>query len=263
MVNMLRKTKDGGYERQDAQGVWVPVPEGEAMAAVAVSSVAPEPEVDEADVGQMIDSLVDELNGANGTAETPSQDYTTQDAADGRSIEDLKPEAVIDTEPASAPGDFDLEVPGLVSGDGSRGSRAFQTVKERLKANARKRREPRKVEVGSSAARVTGPARVEGTERRQAVRARERLEAGKGSDGVVKQRYVQRAAPSLFDGRPRWVADLFEAHFRSELTLGMRRAYGRMKISRQDYAIGWLTAFDKFREESSLLRLKDKNGSAE
>jgi hypothetical protein len=135
----------------------------------------------------------------------------------------------------------------------------FRAVRERLKDNAKKQ-EPKKVEVGAAAAKVVGPARTEGTERRQQRRATERLEAGKSTGSVetggVKQRYVSRPAPELMSGRPKWVQDLFEAHFRSEHTLGMRRQFNRMKISRQDYAIGWLTAFDKFREEVSLLRVK-------
>src|SRR5215831_1870808 len=259
METMLRKTKDGGYERQDAEGKWVPVPAEEALAASSGVSVAPEPEEDTEDVGQMIDSLVDELNGANGAAATPPVEAAIP-GYDGPVVELGTVEIpAIDTE--SAPGDFDLEVPGLVSTDSGRSQRGFQTVKERLKANARKRREPRKVEVGSSAARVVGPAKGEGTERRQQLRTRERAEAGKkvSEEIAARQRYVNRPAPALFEGRPRWVQDLFEAHFRSEHTLAMRRAHNRMKISRQDYAIGWLTAFDKFREESSLLRLKEKN----
>ena len=263
---MLRKTKDGGYERQDAEGKWVPVPAEEALAASSGVSVAPEPEVDQADVSQMIDSLVDELNGSSTVAEPeePLRDYAKiedQERAEIRAADEAAPPPAIDTE--SAPGDFDLEVPGLVSTDSSRGSRGFQTVKERLKANARKRREPRKVEVGAAAARVSGPAKGEGTERRQQLRTRERAEAGKkvSEEIAARQRYVNRPAPALFEGRPRWVQDLFEAHFRSEHTLQMRRAHNRMKISRQDYAIGWLTAFDKFREESSLLRLKEKDAS--
>ena len=260
---MLRKKADGTYERQDSDGNWQPVSAEEAGVATSSRGVAPEPSVDEGGVATMIDTLVDELNGASEPT-LPNVDEIVQVAqvsqeADPESAalqSDVAP--VLDTEPA--PGDFDLEVPGLVSGDKGRGTKAFQTVKERLKANARKRREPRKVEVGSSAAQVSGPARREGTAQRQASKATERLEAGKNS-GVapetgIKQRYVNRPAPELLGGRPKWVQDLFEAHFRSEHTLGMRRQFNRMKISRQDYAIGWLTAFDKFREEVSLLRAK-------
>jgi len=268
---MLRKTRDGGFERQDSDGKWVAISPEEAGAATSGTAVAPEPAFDEGSVATMIDSLVDELNGSSTVAEPeePLRDYAKiedQERAEIRAADEAAPppvSEVIDTE--SVPGDFDLEVPGLVSGDTGRSSRGFKTVRERLRDAAKKRREPRKVEVGSSAARVVGPAKSEGTERRQQKRATERLEAGKasgaqGSEGV-KQRYVSRPAPGILGGRPKWVQDLFEAHFRSELTLGLRRAHNRMKISRQDYAIGWLTAFDKFREESSLLRLKEKDKS--
>ena len=265
---MLRKTKDGGFERQDSDGNWQPVSAEEARAAS--SGVSPEPQVDEGSVATMIDSLVDEMT--NG-AEKPSVEEAVRVAEVSQAVDPETPTAQADAIPGydgpvvelgtvdvtPADGDFDLEVPGLVSSDTGRSTRGFKTVRERLKENAKKRREPKKVEVGSGAAKVSGPAKVEGTERRQEKRARERLEAGKSAgsvDGGVKQRYVNRPAPELLGGRPKWVQDLFEAHFRSEHTLGMRRAFNRMKISRTDYAIGWLTAFDKFREESSLLRLK-------
>lgn len=270
-MNMLRKKNDGTYERQDSDGNWQPVSAAEALASVG-SPIAPEPEVEESGVATMIDSLVDELNGKDHdtglpiSTETNGTSTVDVQAQQGLLPDNIKAEAGIeapasgDLDVESAPGDFDLEVPGLVSGDKGRGTKAFQTVKERLKANARKRREPRKVEVGASAAQVVGPAKSEGTERRQARRAQERLEAGKNA-GVaaetgIRQRYVNRPAPELMSARPKWVQDLFEAHFRSEHTLAMRRANNRMKISRMDYAIGWLTAFDKFREEPSLLRAK-------
>jgi hypothetical protein len=273
-TEMLRKTKDGGFERQDSDGNWTSVTAEEARAA-STGGVSPEPQVDEGSVATMIDSLVDEIHGANGAstvAEAPTVSTGAERAADGTAIPGYDGPLVelgtVDLTPA-ADWDFDLEVPGLVSGDTGRSSKVFKTVRERLKENAKRRREPKKVEVSGASARVTGPAKVEGTERRQERKARERLEAGKsagtgrvdgdGSSGV-RQRYVNRPAPELLGGRPKWVQELFEAHFRSEHTLGMRRAFNRMKISRQDYAIGWLTAFDKFREESSLLRLKEKSG---
>lgn len=286
---MLRKTSAGTYERQDSEGNWQPVSAAEALAASS-GAVAPEPVADEAGVATMIDSLVDELHADQNGAPTveeivevaqvsqqidPETPTLQSDVEVGLSeaeklaaheqfagrIGEPEPPATVDVEPAPG-GDFDLEVPGLVSTDSARSQKGFQTVKERLKANARKRREPRKVEVGASAAQVVGPAKGEGTAVRQSRRARERLEAGKtagvGDSTGLRQRYVSRPAPALLGSRPRWVQDLFEAHFRSEHTLGMRREFNRMKISRTDYAIGWLTAFDKFREESSLLRLKSE-----
>ena len=247
---MLRKTKDGRFERQDASGAWVAVSAEEADPAL-------QERPDGSGVATMIDDLVAEMhNGVGpGAPEIPNQPVQEQAP---QTPSAASADEAMDVEPVA--GDFDLEVPGLVSGDSGRSSRGFKTVRERLKDAAKKRREPRRVEVGAAAAKVTGPAKSEGTEKRQQRRATERAEAGKKVDEAVagRQRYVQRAAPSLFSDRPKWVAELFEAHFRSEHTLAMRRKWNRMKISRQDYAIGWLTAFDKFREESSLLRLKDR-----
>jgi len=69
-----------------------------------------------------------------------------------------------------------------------------------------------------------------------------------------------KSVPVLLEGRPRWVQDLFEAHFRSALSDQLRRlpsgksGKNRMKLSRQDYAIGWLVMFDKAREDPGILR---------
>jgi predicted component of type VI protein secretion system len=74
-------------------------------------------------------------------------------------------------------------------------------------------------------------------------------------------RYAAKPAPGILANSPKWVQDLFEAHFRSDLTLRLRREHNRMKLSRQDYAIGWLTLLSKIREDPSVLRLKDKGGA--
>jgi hypothetical protein len=152
----------------------------------------------------------------------------------------------------------DWELPGLVSTEGARSVGGQRGLRKRLQERLRGKRAgaqssgAKKVEVGPRAAKAVGPAVKEGTEARQ-TRRKVPVEPG-----TKAQRYVSKPPPALLGSRPRWVQDLFEAHFRSEHTLGMRRTFNRMKISRTDYAIGWLTAFDKFREESSLLRLKDK-----
>src|SRR5215469_3288534 len=194
---MLRKTKDGGFERQDSEGKWVPVSADEARAASSVG-VAPEPVAEVESVSSMIDSLVEEIHSGNGQAEVSTVaepevvapatgEAETPSSQDGNG-EESGNGTVLDTE--SVPGDFDLEVPGLVSGDSGRSSRGFKTVRERLKENARRRREPRKVEVSGSSALVSGPAKKEGTEKRQAARAQARLEAGKsaGDQAVRGQR---------------------------------------------------------------------------
>jgi len=119
---------------------------------------------------------------------------------------------------------------------------------------------PKKIEVGPRAARAVGPAVKEGTEARQ---TRRRVRGQAAADGARPQRYVTKPPPGLLSNRPAWMRDLFEAHFRSELTLGLRRDNNRMKISRQDYAIGWLTLMDKIREDPSIARLKEsKDGKS-
>src|SRR5262245_25441237 len=164
----------------------------------------------------------------------------------------------LDLEPAADAigdlGDLSFDVPGLVSSDGGRSTGGAKSVRSRLQKLAergRKTREGLKVEVAQKSARAVGPAVKETTERRQ-TSAKSRTQAPEEH----KQRYVNRPAPEILAGRPLWVKELFEAHFRSDMTLQLRRQHNRMKISRQDYAIGWLTLFDKLREDPSVLRLK-------
>ena len=151
------------------------------------------------------------------------------------------------------------EVPGLVSGDGARGVAGARGVRERLQKLKSRKAPAQVVQVGPRSARAVGPAVKDTTSARQA-RTRAQVVAQSGSE--PKQRYTNRPAPELLAARPKWVQDLFEAHFRSDLTLGMRRTFNRMKISRQDYAIGWLTLLDKVREDPSVLRLKDRENGA-
>jgi hypothetical protein len=164
--------------------------------------------------------------------------------------------AEVETE---VPGQDDWELPGLVSSDGSKGTKGQAGLRKRLQDRARGKRNgagngvAKRVEVGPRSARPVGPAVKEGTEARQ-VQRRVRGAA----DGVKPQRYVSKPPPGLLSSRPRWVQDLFEAHFRSEVTLQMRKENNRMKISRTDYAIGWLTLLDKLKEDPSIARLKEK-----
>lgn len=149
----------------------------------------------------------------------------------------------------------DWELPGLVSTEGARSVGGQRGLRKRLQDKLRGKRGAqssvtKRVEVGPRAAKPTGPAVKEGTEARQ---TRRRVKA---ADGAKPQRYVTKPPPALLGNRPRWMQDLFEAHFRSELTLGLRREHNRMKISRTDYAIGWLTLMDKLREDPSIARLK-------
>lgn len=152
----------------------------------------------------------------------------------------------------------DWELPGLTSGDGQKGTKGQTGLRKRLQDRARGKRSggvgangvAKRVEVGPRAAKAVGPAVKEGTEARQ---TRRRVKA---ADGVKPQRYVSKPPPTLLGSRPRWMQDLFEAHFRSEVTLAMRKENNRMKISRTDYAIGWLTLMDKLKEDPSIARLK-------
>ena len=155
----------------------------------------------------------------------------------------------------------DWDIPGLVSTETPRGTGGQKGLRKRLQERARGKRgaqsrEPKKVEVGPRAAKAVGPAVKDSTEQRQT----KRRVRGAATDGVKPQRYVSKPPPALLGNRPRWMQDLFEAHFRSELTLGLRREHNRMKISRTDYAIGWLTLMDKLREDPSIARLKGGNG---
>lgn len=152
------------------------------------------------------------------------------------------------------------EIPGLVSGDGQRGTSGQKSVRERLQGmrNRGSARRTQSVQVGPRSAKAVGPAVRESTEARQTAGQRKTVTVG-----PRKQRYANRPAPSLLTDRPKWVQELFEAHFRSEQALQLRREHNRMKISRTDYAIGWLTAFDKFREEPSILRLKERTNGAQ
>lgn len=157
---------------------------------------------------------------------------------------------------AGAP-DLVADVPGLVSGDGQRGVSGAKSVRERLqRAASRTRalgiRKTQTVSVGPRSARPSGPAVKDSTEARQTRSLRKTVEVGPS-----RQRYVNRPAPGLMSDRPKWVQELFEAHFRSDQTLALRRSNNRMKISRTDYAIGWLTLFDKIREEPAIIRLRD------
>jgi hypothetical protein len=147
------------------------------------------------------------------------------------------------------------EIPGLVSTDGARGTAGAKGVRERLRGlRGRTARTPAAaVVVGPRAAKPSGPAVKDSTEARQKAGERKTVRVG-----PQRQRYANRPAPEILASRPKWVQELFEAHFRSDMALGLRKANNRMKISRMDYAIGWLVAFDKLREEPTLLRLKDK-----
>ena len=246
---MLRRNADGSMERRQDDGSWVrlspiecaeiemkDVPEGtevEAESTVAVVDI----EQDVPEVGDVFAGLETEINGH---ANAEAQERVI--AAEAESTVEVLSSGMVD------------EIPGLVSG----GKKGSSKIRERLSGAARRlrggegggrkpQRKPRRIEVPKSAAIVTGPAATEGT------RDRQKQKPG-AAPGV--QRVVVKAPPALMAGRPKWMADLFEAHFRSTVTLKMRQEHNRMKISRQDYAIGWLTLMELARRDPSILRLK-------
>jgi hypothetical protein len=162
---------------------------------------------------------------------------------------------------------LDIEVPGLLSTDGKsgvQGQRKLDKLRGVAKRNASRNgksnggggsrvsargRAPREIVVPASAAEVTGPDAQLGL-------------GGRNGSGEGARRIVTRETPTLLADRPKWVKELFEAHFRSELALGLRHlpmgkgGKNRMKLSRADYAIGWLVMFDKAREDPGILRLR-------
>ena len=163
------------------------------------------------------------------------------------------------------------DIPGLVSGDGVRSTVGSKGVRERLMARrgtghtagATRRVQEPTVTVSPRAARASGPAVRDSTEARARSRAQSGTGTGRRGAQLVEartQRYVTKPPPALLSARPRWVQDLFEAHFRSDLTLAMRKEFNRMKLSRQDYAIGWLTLLDKIKEDPAILRLRGGTG---
>lgn len=148
------------------------------------------------------------------------------------------------------------DIPGLTSTDGPRSSAGTRGVRTRLQSLAQRgkgKRVATKVVVGPRSARASGPAVKEGTAARQAQRSAPKPQV---SDNGAAQRYINRPAPGLLSAQPKWVQELFEAHFRSDYTLALRKENNRMKISRQDYAIGWLTLLQKIKEDPSIARLK-------
>jgi hypothetical protein len=249
------------WEREVA-GKWVPI---EAESAPSLGG------------GTALDEAITEAFGeANGGADSADLQLPQAAFANGAA----KSETVVDAPaqapavdnpvaPAGQPGDggVDLvdEIPGLTSADGARGTRGTVGVRSRLQGLATRSRKGRKVgemvQVGPRSAKASGPAVKDSTAARQQRAQLPRVPAGQVTPSGKAQRYTNRPAPGLLSNRPKWVQDLFEAHFRSDLTLGMRREYGRMKISRQDYAIGWLTLLDKIREDPSIARAREaKNG---
>ena len=200
--------------------------------------------------------------------------------------------------------EFIDEIPGLTVSDGKSGVRGGRGVLQRLRAGAKSRnsraresttervtqeiarpvqegtRAPKRVEVAESAAQARGPAVRDTTLARQArkVSRKDRHavgtvgEVGNGRDSAA--RIVSKPAPGILSDQPKWVKELFEAHFRSSRTRELRvKPSGpdrvvdgvvvtpnRMKMSREDFAIGWLVLLEAVRRDPAIARIKSWNG---
>lgn len=283
---MLRKNKSSGkLERRNADGSWTPLADSEAQAAVATVTGGTAEEA--SDAWAHLDQLFEDPQGNGGAhaagpvAEGVDADRNLDvsgDAAGGG------PGALVESPAGAGPsgddasadprgpdlgrgpdaadrglGEGSLEIgdiPGLTSGDGKAGTGGQQSVLQRLRARRGVPgggtvvvRTPKKVVVGERAASARGPAVKDSTEHRLA-----RRKQGKGAE---QTRFVPKPAPASLADQPKWVRDLFEAHFRSSRTLELRRSMNRMKLSRQDYAIGWMVMLEAARREPSILRLRD------
>lgn len=142
---------------------------------------------------------------------------------------------------------LDLDVPGLTV---ARGSSVLERLRRRrgLSTGAlRPKRE--KVEVSERAARPRGPAVKDGTAER--IARRERKSAG------PSRQVTSKPAPGSLVESPRWMQELFETHFRSSRSMELRKTMNRMKLSRQDYAIGWMVAIEAARKDPSILHVKE------
>jgi len=175
------------------------------------------------------------------------------------------------------------EIPGLVSSDGKAAVRGGRGVRARLQAAAARRKRPAaavrtggsgsgsvarveaphpevRIEVPEAAARARGPAVKDSTEHRQQTRRTGGTGAANGT--VPGRKMGSKPAPDILSDQPKWVADLFEAHFRSSRTTELRHlpigpgGKNRMKMSRADFAIGWLVMFESARRDVSNLRVR-------
>ena len=254
MAGMLRKV-NGRVERRDVDGVWRPVSPEEQK---TVEARAQRGSGSGSGVG-----LEDELGAlkaqtAVGQAEAqiPAETSTPDNIVEAQQIKNDAQNGFASQPSETGNGSLDIgEVPGLLSDESPRSSSGAARL-QKLRSRARGKRDgsrvttrikpPREVVVPATAAEVSGPD----------------ADGSRLKDGQVRRQVAVKEAPSLLEGRPQWVKELFEAHFRSELAYQLRRlpsgigGKNRMKLSRQDYAIGWLVMFDKAREDQGILRAR-------
>lgn len=276
---MLRRNPETGrMERKQDDGSWVPV-EGEVetvkIGDVEVTlPVADGSEVEAEESGARAPKPAEETGNA-----APVEDAMPDLGALFVNTEAVQEPPLPEThEPGDAlvptpeaDGDLDFEVPGLTQGDGKKSTGGQKGVLQRLQDRARSRvkvarpngtgaRKVVKLEVSERAATATGPAVRDTTESRTKAR---------GTVGVVNgtgRTVGTKPAPGILGDQPKWVQDLFDAHFRSSRTGELRRkpsgparADGsypdRMKMSREDFAIGWLVMLEAARQNPEILRL--------
>lgn len=244
MAGMLRKV-NGVMERRGDDGVWRPLKSQEAAAVPAAAAVG-------AESGSTLDHELDSL-----LADRPEMNVenTRLITSDSQATTGANESASVSENGQGGPvEELDIgDVPGLLSDESPRstsGSARLQRIRDKVKGKGGSkvvaRGKPRTVVVPEKDVEVSGPD-ASGS----------RLQRGPGRRATpVKE------APALLESRPKWVQDLFEAHFRSELAYQLRHipsgksGKNRMKLSRADYAIGWLVMFDKAREDPGILRLK-------
>ena len=271
---MLRKRTDGRLERLRPDGTWQEVPEHEQPEAVRRAQVVDWSQLSDlfddeggTDAGPVrITPAVAAGAGAAGdvaaagepagagrstVVETAAPDLPARGgsaaprgAGDGFA-EGQQADGVAGAEAANV--DLDLDVPGLTV---ARGSSVLERLRRRRglsTGGARPKRE--KVEVSERAARPRGPAVKDGTAER--IARRERSKAG------PSRQVTSKPAPGSLVESPRWMQELFETHFRSSRSMELRKTMNRMKLSRQDYAIGWMVAIEAARKDPSILHVKE------
>jgi hypothetical protein len=296
---MLRRNPETGkMERKQTDGSWVEIPVEEVRKIGDVEVTLPVAQDDSGVVvqaeepGQRAPKPAEETGNTVGdTQEMPDLGALFVDTTPVQPEVSSVPEAPAQlSEPAQSSeangdaGDMDFEVPGLTTGDGKKGSGGQKSVLQKLQDRARSRvrvtrpngagagsgdggggrRTPVKLEVAERAAVATGPAVRDTTEARTRSRT---VGGGSRVSGNGTSRAVgTKPAPGILADQPKWVTDLFEAHFRSSRTGELRRkpsgparADGsvpdRMKMSREDFAIGWLVMLEAARRDPEILRL--------
>lgn len=267
-------------ERKQPDGSWQEIAVEEVVKIGDVQVTLPtggdDLVVDAEEPGQRAPRPAEETGNAQVSPEMPDLGALFVDT---QSVQELPEthEPGDDFVPAPADGDMDFDVPGLTTTESKKSVSGQKSVLQKLQDRARGRvrvarpngdtggskRPAVKLEVAERAAVATGPAVRDTTE----ARTRARSGGTKSTGGVNGVRSVgTKPAPGILSDQPAWVKDLFEAHFRGSRTAELRRkpsgsarADGtfpdRMKMSREDFAIGWLVMLEAARRDPEILRV--------